>query len=140
MKNTDKNIVQKLRAAGVRATKQRIAVMECLSENSKHYSAEEIYDKLKEEIPSLSLGSVYHILDIFCEEGLAKRLSVEKGPKRFDVADTPHHHLVCNDSNEVFDYFDEELTGLIKKYLREKPILGFDVTDIELQIRGKRKV
>ncbi|NMM48629.1 Fur family transcriptional regulator [Marinigracilibium pacificum] len=127
-----------LKKADIRATRQRVEVLECLAESEKHYTAEEIYEKLKNSIPSLSLGSVYHILDIFCEKGLAKRLSMTRGPKKFDIIDNPHHHLICDDSQEVLDYFDPELTNLIKNYLDKKPIAGFNVRDIELQIRVKK--
>lgn len=86
-----------------RQSKKRDAILRCLRETKCHPSAEWIYEKLKDEFDSLSLGTVYRNLNQFVEEGLAATVGTIDGQLRFDGDVSPHCHLECSGCGAVID-------------------------------------
>ena len=83
--------------------KKRDAILTCLRGTTTHPSAEWIYMQLKDEIPKLSLGTVYRNLAYFKETGKAISVGTVKGIERFDGNTTPHVHFICNSCGAVID-------------------------------------
>lgn len=131
-------IRKELLKAGLKATHQRIVVYEALLSLKSHPSADFIYEQIHPKNPSISLATVYNTLDILVEAGLAKRVLSGKGPVRYDARMDNHHHLICSNTREIIDFFDEELNQLIKKHLEKKRIQNFELSDMQLQIRGEK--
>jgi Fur family peroxide stress response transcriptional regulator len=92
-------------------SKKRDEILRILRETTLHPSAQWIYDKLRLEMPGLSLGTVYRNLSLFYEEGTALRIGVVNGEERFDAITKPHPHIVCTKCNSVFDlpFLEEEV-------------------------------
>ena len=132
------DIREKLLQAGLKSTHQRIVVFKALQELKNHPSADRIYEAVHPDNPSISLATVYNTLDILVEAGLAKRVLSGKGPVRYDPRIDNHHHLICSNTKEIIDFYDEELNSLIKKYLENKRIQNFELSDMQLQIRGEK--
>ncbi|AWB87609.1 Fur family transcriptional regulator [Mycetocola zhujimingii] len=86
---------QSLRAAGLRVTAPRLAVLEAV-EMHPHSSAEEIFTRVQEILGSSSPQAVYGILAVFTSAGLARRFDPPGSPALFErkVGDN-HHHLLC---------------------------------------------
>lgn len=84
-------------------SKKRDAVLEVLCSTNSHPSAEWIYNKLKDDYPNLSLGTVYRNLALFKEQGLAVSVANVDGQERYDGVTTPHAHFVCKECGSVFD-------------------------------------
>jgi Fur family ferric uptake transcriptional regulator len=86
---------QSIRAAGLKVTQPRLAVLEVLQQNP-HSSAEEIFERMQEVLPGSSTQAVYGILGAFTGAGLARRIDPPGSPALFEcrVGDN-HHHLVC---------------------------------------------
>jgi len=61
-----------LSSAGLKATVQRLIILDALSDNYNHPTAENIYKKIKKEYPSISLSTVYNTLEIFRKHGLVR--------------------------------------------------------------------
>ena len=93
-----------------RQSKKRDAIREILLASYDHPSVEEIYRRLKPDIPDLSLGTVYRNLALFREEGKAMSVATVAGQERFDGRTHPHAHFVCekcgrvDDVDAVFNY------------------------------------
>jgi Fur family peroxide stress response transcriptional regulator len=68
-----------------------------------------VYDRLKAEIPGLSLATVYRNLKLFQREGSVVSLGVVDGEERFDGRVDPHPHFVCAACGRVMDYEVPEL-------------------------------
>ncbi len=83
--------------------KKRDAILTCLRGTTTHPSAEWIYMQLKDEIPKLSLGTVYRNLAYFKEAGKAISVGTVKGIERFDGNTSPHVHFICNSCGAVID-------------------------------------
>ena len=83
--------------------RKRDAILTCLRETSEHPSAEWVYSQLKQEIPALSLGTVYLNLSLFKEQGVICSLGTVKGVERFDANTEPHVHYICTECGKVLD-------------------------------------
>jgi Fur family peroxide stress response transcriptional regulator len=64
-------------------------------------------------------------------------VKTEKDVMRYDGILQNHHHLYCIESEEIKDYFDEELDDILQKYFEKKNLPDFKIEDIVLQIKGK---
>lgn len=94
---------ERLRAAGLRVTEPRRAVVEALHERA-HASADELYAIVARSLPGTSLQSVYNALGDFADAGLVRRIEPAGRPGLFElrVADN-HHHLICSVCGAVED-------------------------------------
>ena len=94
---------ERLRAAGLKATSPRVAILDAVQRNCNHPSAENIYQELAESHPSLSLSTVYGTLSSFVKAGLVRKLSEVDGRLRVDGAKPPHDHAICRMCGAIFD-------------------------------------
>ncbi len=92
------------RDRGIRVTPQRLAVYRALAEDTAHPGAEGIHSRLREGMPTLSLATVYRILESFEREGLIRRVSTPGAAGRFDANVGAHQHLVCRACDRVTDF------------------------------------
>ncbi len=133
----DKKIVQILTDNQLKVTPQRIAVLEVLMGLDSHPTAEEIINYLRISYPAVSLATVYKCLDVFVKKGIIKKVNTSSDLMRYDIVGDDHHHIYCSDSGQITDFHDSELSTILKKYFSKKPIPGFKIEDIKLQISGK---
>jgi len=84
-------------------SKKREAILTLLRGTDVHPDAEWIYERLKPEIPDLSLGTVYRNLSVFKQEGTAISCGVIQGHEHFDGRVDPHPHFVCDHCGAVID-------------------------------------
>jgi Fur family ferric uptake transcriptional regulator len=93
----------RLRAAGLRVTDSRRAVVEALVERP-HASADELFAVVARTLPATSLQSVYNALGDFVDAGLARRIEPAGRPGLFELrVDDNHHHLICSQCGAVED-------------------------------------
>jgi Fur family transcriptional regulator, peroxide stress response regulator len=130
-------ISNKLIEKGLKVTPQRMAIYEAIVTLNNHPTAENIIEYIRKNHPNVSVGTVYKVLDVFAENELIKRVKTEKDVMRYDAIVENHHHIYCSDSDNIEDYFDNELNDLLEAYFRNKKIPDFKVEDIKLQIIGK---
>lgn len=95
--------VARLRAAGLRATGSRVAILEALERDRTHPSAADLYERLAGDHPSLSLSTVYLTLGTFEHAGLLRRLTTRDGHVRVDGNLEAHDHAICRECGDVFD-------------------------------------
>ena len=84
-----------------RYSRQRERIYQAVHASREHPSAQMVYDLLREEIPRLSLGTVYRNLHQMAQEGMLQEL---EGPTaRFDACLAPHAHIRCTCCGRVMD-------------------------------------
>ena len=84
-----------------RYSRQRERIYQAVHASWEHPSAQMVYDLLREELPRLSLGTVYRNLHQMAQEGLLQEL---EGPTaRFDACLAPHAHIRCTCCGRVMD-------------------------------------
>ncbi len=129
-----------LEAAGRRLTRQRAAVYDHLCRADHHPTAEDVYRRVKESIPSISLATVYKALEALVDSGLAARLVAANGSARYDARSDHHYHLRCLRSGAVEDVptsFDPDLIAKIDPELGPRlASKGFRVTGYRLELVG----
>jgi len=105
MKQTldEETFVTQLRKCNLRATNQRLAIMQVMMESHSHPSAEDVFLQLKHSHPTLSLSTVYKTLQIMAEMGVLLTIDTGIGSQRFDGQVYPHHHAVCVRCGKVYD-------------------------------------
>ena len=83
--------------------RKRDAILTCLRSTETHPSAEWIYENVRQEIPDISLATVYRNLALFKEQGMISSLGTVKGIERFDANTAPHVHYICTSCGDVVD-------------------------------------
>jgi len=68
-----------------------------------HPTADEIYRKLREDFPRLSLGTVYRNLNAFAQKGDIRRVTILSGGDRYDFRMDKHEHMLCENCGCVID-------------------------------------
>lgn len=89
--------------AGRRNTKQRTALLTLLNSTKTHPSASWLYERLREEYPEISLGTVYRNLSVLADEGRLLVLPTAGGIDRFDADTSEHYHVQCERCGRVDD-------------------------------------
>ena len=129
---------------GLKITPQRIVVLEAMQKLKGHPTAECIIDFIKQNHPNISAGTIYKNLETFVEKKIIWKVKTDKDIMRYDTIKEKHHHMYGEESNQIEDYFDENLDQLISLYFEKKKIKGFRISEIKLQIIGaftdKRKI
>jgi Fur family transcriptional regulator, peroxide stress response regulator len=99
----EKKIAQVLRENRIRVTPQRILVYGILNSRQEHPTVELIYSRLKEKHPSVSLATVYTILELFKRKNLVRELRIRFDKSSFDSVMRPHHHFLCRKCGRITD-------------------------------------
>lgn len=86
-----------------RYSKQREHILRALRDTTSHPTASWIYDKVRDEIPNISLGTVYRNLARLCNDELILKLDVGDGTERYDGNIESHYHLFCKECGRVCD-------------------------------------
>ncbi|MGM0436886.1 MAG: Fur family transcriptional regulator [Bacillota bacterium] len=116
-----------------RMTKQRKAILNILKNTDIHPTADWIYDQVKEEIPNISLGTVYRNLNVLEEMGEIMVLDYGSSYSRYDGNPKNHYHFKCENCGQVFDINHEVIEDLNKKVEEKTP---FKVSTHRLEFYG----
>lgn len=87
----------------LRMTHQRRVILEEVKRLKTHPTADEIYDRVRQRLPRVSLGTVYRNLDLLAACGLITRLEPVHPQMRFDGNTDLHYHLTCQQCGRVED-------------------------------------
>ena len=98
-----------------RNTIQKDLVLKTVQGLKRHLTAEEVYEFIKKEHPTIGKGTVYRNLGILAEEGAIRKVEVPDGPDRFDFTLKNHYHVECIRCGEIFDVDMDEVTDLSER-------------------------
>lgn len=91
------------RANRLKVTPQRVAVFEALHNDHGHPTAEIVWDRVREAMPTVSLRTVYQVLNDLVAMDEVRLVSLGNGASRFDSNLSGHHHFVCRVCERVYD-------------------------------------
>jgi len=94
---------------GIAVTHQRQILYEVMHGMPGHPSPEEVYAAVKQQIPAISLATVYKNIHLFVESGVLREVSLHHGSQRVEMNEREHHHLVCSRCKAIADVDPEEL-------------------------------
>lgn len=82
---------------------QRELVLKTLQQNVVHPTAEQVYEILRKDLPSISLATVYRNLNLLAANGTIRKIEGLDGKVHFDHNTHPHYHFICTKCNKVYD-------------------------------------
>lgn len=129
-------IKEQLQKHGMKATMQRIVIYRTLLEAGNHPTADEIFNRLRKDYPSLSLSTIYNTLESFVDKNLLHKVHSDTSITRYDVIVEKHHHLYCDESREIADYHNPQLDALLDEFFATNEIPGFTINEVKLHIKG----
>lgn len=129
---TPDQLVAAFRASGRKVTPQREGIFRILHGNPTHPTAEAVHARIVDDMPSVSLRTVYATLHELAEMGELHQLQLGTGSARFDPNVDDHHHLVCDTCGSVED-LDTNFPGVT---LAVDNDFGFAVDSTEIVFRG----
>ena len=116
-----------------RNTIQRALVLEAVNALQCHATADEVYEAIVKEHPTVSKATVYRNLNLLSEMGEIHKMEIPAGPDRFDHRCHDHCHVRCEKCGRVFDVDMEYVSGL-EKGIRDTH--GFAFTGYDILFRG----
>ncbi len=127
--------LERLRAAGLRPTRQRLALTRLLfAGTDRHVTAEALHKEARANNVRVSLATVYNTLHQFTEAGLLREVVVDALPSYFDTNVSHHHHFFCEEDLYLVDIPGEELK--VAKLPHPPP--GTTVTGVDIVIRVRK--
>lgn len=102
-------------------SKQRDSIQRFLETRTDHPTAETVYLHIREDIPNISLATVYRNLSLLADLGEVRKLSTGDGPDRFDPITAPHDHFICRDCGELIDMDSSWTPHMIKAAQKDFP-------------------
>ena len=122
-------LLERVREKGLKLTPQRMAIVRELATDTSHPTAQELYERLLPELPTMSFATVYNTLAALSEAGLCATRALTRGALRFDPNTELHDHAVCDGCGRVID---------VRRMRAGAPdsLSGFQVRAVERIYRG----
>jgi len=136
MNNPDKMILcftGTLRKAGIKLTHQRLEIIRNMVCSKGHPSVGEVFEAVREKVPSLSLDTVYRTMRMLSGLGLIHPVGSSSERIRFDLDHNPHHHFLCAVCGEAYDFVCPELDRI--QVPEEARAIGV-VRGTRIEVRG----
>ena len=118
--------IEKLKASGLRPTKQRIAICKLLFQRKDtfHFTINNLNNILKNSsVEKISLATIYNTIHVFKKKGYLKEISINSYKSYFDTNVTHHHHFFNESTNEIIDLKDSDVGKIkIKKVIPGKKL------------------
>jgi Fe2+ or Zn2+ uptake regulation protein len=108
-----KIVPRKTMPESIRLTRQREAILHVVQLADKHLTAQEIYDRVRQQLAGIAFGTVYNALSYLVQAGLIQEVNVGNGPALYDRNLDRHDHLVCRRCGKVLDYAVQDLDQAI---------------------------
>lgn len=127
---TSQELNEKLADSGFRSTAQRQHIYNVVAHQCDHPTAEDVFIQAKQEMPDISMATVYNTLDALLKSHLVKQVNLDRAATRYCPNMKDHAHFYCDRCRRVFDVSYDSHTQL--------PTLpkGFVVGSAEISIRG----
>jgi len=112
-----------------RNTIQKELIHSTVLDMRRHVTAEEVFESIKVNHPSIGKGTVYRNLSILADEGKIRRVEIPNGPDRFDFTLDNHYHIRCIGCGDVQDVDIEVINGLEDKIHNKHgmKIINYDI-------------
>ncbi|MEX2044739.1 MAG: Fur family transcriptional regulator [Opitutus sp.] len=125
---------QRLADSGLRATPQRELVYNVLLGKRDHPTADEVYARVRTELPTTSLATVYNCLEALVQCSLVRAVNFERGPTRYCPNQQPHAHYHHEQTGETHDV---DLPPAILAKVNAILPPGYDAKSVEIIFRGR---
>ena len=133
----NETIEKKCLAKGVKLTEQRKIIAKVMSGSKDHPDVDELYKRVLNIDPKISIATVYRTVKLFAEEGIVTKHGFKGEKARYEELSESHHdHLIDIKTGEIIEFVDDEIEELQRK-IAEK--FGYDLVDHKLELYGRKK-
>ena len=129
-----KDVLPILRDHGIQPTPQRIALAECVLEETSHPTADQVWERVRQSCPTISRATVYNTLNLLVDKGLLGTQTIREGAVVFDPNIEKHHHFIDNETGNIYDIPWDQLEVKGKEKLKD-----FEIVEFQVIMRGRRK-
>lgn len=127
------DVIARLEAHGIQPSAQRVAIARYVLATEDHPSADQVWDRVRRELPVVSRATVYNTLNLFVAKGLLRELVLAEGKTVFDPHVARHHHFIDEVSGRIYDVPWDAL-----RVSDVDALSGFEVSDYQVVLRGRR--
>lgn len=133
--NQINKIEHMLKEKGYKLTGQRRLIIEAFGGDSSHYTAQEVFERVKEHNPNINFSTVYRNLELLCNMGIIHKLNINSGISHFELKDAGHHHhhMICLQCGDMQGLDLCPYSELYNSKLKE---LGFQAIEHKFEIYG----
>lgn len=132
-KLTDRDHAYHPKVKGLRMTRQRCAVYKVLMDHRDHPTAGEVFDRAKNNMPGISLATVYNCLEALVQHGAVRQVNFERESSRYCPNLTEHGHFHDEETGTIIDVPLKK--GAKLSDLLELPE-GAHIDNLEIILRG----
>lgn len=100
------------RAEGIKLTHQRIEIFREVAQAGDHPDADQVFQRVRGRVPTVSLDTVYRTLWLLKDLGLVVMLGSSRERTRFDANLDSHHHFVCGQCGFTRDFYSADLDNI----------------------------
>ena len=126
-------VLEQVRSAGLRPTRQRLALAKLLFEQGpRHVTAEKLHSEAQDQSIRVSLATVYNTLHQFTEAGLLREIVVDPARSYFDTTTHEHGHFFHEDTGLL-----EDIPGAVSLSAMPQAPEGAQVTGVDIVVRVK---
>ncbi len=131
-------VAKYLKEHDFKLTNQRRKIIETVFVSHDHFTADDLYDVLREKGESISKATIYRTLSLLCESGLVESRDFGRGQLYYEhVLGHDHHdHLICNGCGKVVEFKNADLEKLQGKVAKAR---GFRIESHSLRLFGRCK-
>lgn len=108
-----KSMRQTLAEKGIRSTRKRQIILDVFYKAGGHLTIEDLLEKVRKQDPKIGYVTVYRMLKLLKESGLAHQWQFGDGYSRFEKVTSHHHdHLICMKCGKIIEFHDEQIEQL----------------------------
>ena len=124
-----------LRQRNLRLTPQRASIFERAFDTHQHFTAEELYEWLRDAPSRVSRATVYRTLSLLVEGGFLESLDTGTGELKYEhvLGHRHHDHMVCSECGRIEEFYDERIERLQQEACEAK---GFEMVSHNLRLFG----
>jgi len=127
---TEKEVADLLKSKKIRPSLIRVKVLKYLLDKKNHPTADQLFNGLENDIPTLSRTSIYNTIKVFLDEGIVSEITIEDGISRYDAFMGKHGHFICQKCGGVND-FDVKCATCAPEGLK-----GYKITQEHVYLKG----
>ncbi len=123
-----------IRQMGLKVTKQRVSILEAMSEGRAHITAQELFEKISKKYPEIGFATVYRFLKNMTEHSLVTEVRMGGFPARYELTPNQHHdHLNCTRCGKIVEFENESIEELQEAVAKK---FKFSLTGHVLELYG----
>ncbi|MEQ8762568.1 MAG: Fur family transcriptional regulator [Planctomycetota bacterium] len=111
MKDEIQTVKKYLRSKGFKVTPQRESIVETIFATHAHFSADDLFDMMREDGSQVSKATIYRTLSLLTEGGFLETLRIGEDQKYYEhVLGHEHHdHLICLGCQKIVEFYDQKI-------------------------------